>query len=199
MPPVRLVAVSNPEIPDETLMMNYRDGDAGAFEHLYSRHRGGVFRFVLRQLGQRSVAEEVFQETWMRIIAARARYRVEAKFTTFLYHVARNCVIDHVRSRPALHLVSLDSDEDPPPEPAAPAREQPDQLATTRQLGRVLSQAIALLPVEQREAFLLQQEGGLSLEEIAEVTGAGRETVKSRLRYALEKLRDSLRGVADAA
>ncbi len=112
MLPARLVAVTAEPVPDEQLMLRYRDGDAAAFEELYGRHKGGVFRYVLRQVGLRSAAEEVFQEIWMNIVSARARYRVEARFTTFLYHVAHNCVIDHFRRKTPLHLISLDDDPD---------------------------------------------------------------------------------------
>jgi RNA polymerase sigma-70 factor (ECF subfamily) len=187
------------EVPDEDLMIRYRDGDVGAFEALYGRHRGGVFRFVLRQIGQHSAAEEVFQETWARIIASRSRYRVEAKFATFLYHVAHNCVIDFHRRRPPMQLISLDDDPEEAIQVAGPERDQPERATARRETAQRLLRALALLPAEQREAFLLQQEGGLSLEEIAEVTGTGRETVKSRLRYALNRLREGMGHEADVA
>ena len=104
----RLAPVSVENVSDEQLMLRYRGGDVAAFEALYGRHRASVFRYVLRQVGLRSAAEEVFQETWMKIIAARARYRVQARFATFLYHVAHNCVVDYFRRKTPLHLISLD-------------------------------------------------------------------------------------------
>jgi RNA polymerase sigma-70 factor (ECF subfamily) len=171
---------------DEDLMLRYGAGDARAFEELYARHRGGVFRYVLRQVG--------FQEVWMRIVASRARYRVEARFATFLYRVAHNCVMDHFRRKPPLQLISFDDEPDEALQVPGPEGEQPERLAQRRQAGQQLLRALALLPDEQREAFLLREEGGLSLEEIAEVTGVGRETAKSRLRYALAKLREQLSG-----
>ncbi|HWA14159.1 MAG TPA: RNA polymerase sigma factor [Burkholderiales bacterium] len=180
--------------PDETLMLRYRDGDARAFEELYARHRGGLFRYVLRQVGFRAAADEVFQEVWMRIIAARARYRVEARFATFLYHVAHNCVMDHFRRKPPLQLLSFDDGPEEALQVPAPASEQPEKRAQRSQAARELLRALALLPDEQRDAFLLHEEGGLTLEEIAQVTGVGRETAKSRLRYALAKLRSELTG-----
>jgi len=181
-------------VSDEDLMLRYRDGDVRAFEDLYARHRGGVFRYVLRQVGFRSAAEEVFQEVWTNIISSRARYRVEARFATFLYRVAHNCVIDYFRRRPPLQLISLDDDAEEAMQVAGPQQDQPERAAARRQTARQLLRALALLPDEQREAFLLHEEGGLTLEEIAEVTGVGRETVKSRLRYALGKLRQELNG-----
>jgi RNA polymerase sigma-70 factor, ECF subfamily len=191
--------VTTEHVPDEQLMLRYGEGDVRAFEVLYGRHRGGVFRYVRRQIGLRSAAEEVFQEIWIRIVGARSRYRVEARFATFLYHVAHNCVIDHFRGRPPLQLISLDEDPEESLEIAASVHDQPERAAMARQSARALLQALATLPVEQREAFLLQQEGGLSLDEIAEVTGTGRETVKSRLRYALARLRESMTYEADVA
>jgi RNA polymerase sigma-70 factor (ECF subfamily) len=179
---------------DEDLMLRYRDGDVRAFEDLYARHRGGVFRYVLRQVGFRSAAEEVFQEVWTNIISSRARYRVEARFATFLYRVAHNCVIDYFRRKPPLQLISLDDDAEEAMQVAGPQQEQPERAVARRQTARRLLRALALLPDEQREAFLLHEEGGLTLEEIADVTKVGRETVKSRLRYALAKLRQELDG-----
>jgi RNA polymerase sigma-70 factor (ECF subfamily) len=179
---------------DEDLMLRYGAGDARAFEELYARHRGGLFRYVLRQVGFRAAADEVFQEVWMRIIASRARYRVEARFATFLYRIAHNCVMDHFRRKPPLQLISFDDEPDEALQVPGPAGEQPERLAQRRQAGQLLLRALALLPDEQREAFLLREEGGLSLDEIAEVTGVGRETAKSRLRYALAKLREQLSG-----
>ena len=175
-------------------MLRYRNGDIRAFEALYARHRGGLFRYVLRQVGFRSAADEVFQEVWMRIVSSRARYRVEARFATFLYSIAHNCVMDHFRRKPPLQLISFDDKPDEALQVPGPAGEQPERLAQRRQTAQQLLKALALLPDEQRNAFLLHEEGGLTLEEIATVMGVGRETAKSRLRYALSKLREELTG-----
>ena len=193
------MSVNAEPVSDEQLMLRYRDGDVAAFEELYGRHRGGVFRYVLRQVGLRSAAEEVFQEIWMNLISSRTRYRVEARFATFLYHVAHNCVIDHFRRKTPLHLISLDDDPDETVQVAGPEREQPERAAAMRQSAAKLLNALALLPPEQREVFLLHEEGGLTLEEIAAVTGSGRETAKSRLRYALARLRQGVEHEADVA
>jgi RNA polymerase sigma-70 factor (ECF subfamily) len=193
------MAAGGEQVADEQLMLRYRDGDAAAFETLYGRHRGGVFRYVLRQVGLRSTAEEVFQEIWMKIISSRARYRVEARFATFLYHIAHNCVVDHFRRKTPLHLISLDDEEGEALEVAGPAGQQPERVVALRQSAAKLLNALALLPPEQREVFLLHEEGGLTLEEIATVTSTGRETVKSRLRYALARLREGMEHEADVA
>lgn len=182
---------------DEALMLRYAQGDAAAFDDLYGRHRGGVFRYLLRHLsGNRAAAEELFQDVWMHLIGARDRYRVEAKFTTWLYTMVHNRVIDHYRRQRPLEMVSLhgDEDDDPPLEVAAPPTAQPERAAQARQEAARLLTLVEALPVAQREAFLLHEEGGLSLDEIASVTGSDREAVKSRLRYAMDKLR---RGMGD--
>src|SRR5687768_10997170 len=170
------------ESPDEELMLAYGGGDAGAFETLYARHRGGLFRFILRAVKDRGVAEELFQDAWMRVIEARSRYAPKARFTTWLYTIAHNLVVDHWR-RKGLTLVELNE------EVGAASPDNPARQAEAREaLGRFLH-ALEALPATQREAFLLHEEGGLSVAEIAKVTGTGEEAAKSRLRYAMSKLR----------
>jgi RNA polymerase sigma-70 factor (ECF subfamily) len=177
------------EAPDEELMLAYGRGDAGAFETLYRRHRGPLFRFMLRALsnsaGHRSTAEEVFQEAWIRVIEARGRYTPQARFTTWLYTIAHNLLVDHWRKK-GLTLIQLEDDA-PLAAPDNPAR----QAEARESLARLL-QAIDALPAVQREAFLLHQEAGLTVAEIAAVTGAGEEAAKSRLRYAMAKLKSAV-------
>ena len=137
----------------------------------------------------------MFQDVWMNLIRTRERYTVEAKFTTYIYTVAHNRLIDHYRKSGQASLVSLDDDaEDASPidEPIAPAGERPERQADIRQQAAKLLELLGALPTPQREAFVMQYEGGLSVEEIAEATGVTRETAKSRLRYALGKLRQGL-------
>ena len=174
---------------DETLMLGYRDGDAGAFDLLYARHKGGVYRYLLRQCRDAALTDEVFQDVWMNLIRARDTYTVQAKFTTYLYRIAHNRLMDHFRRHDST-AVSLDDDTGPEiAEPAAPRSDEPEASADARQQAAQLLHLLDALPAEQREAFVLQQEGGLSIEEIATATGVARETAKSRLRYALAKLR----------
>lgn len=173
-------------------MIAYRDGDAGAFASLYARHRGGLYRFILRQCGRRATADELFQDVWMNLIQARSRYQPTAKFATYLYQVARNRIIDHYRA--GGRSLEMADDPDDPADPPAPDAHQPERMLETRQQASRLLALVEALPGAQREAFLLHEEGGLTLEEIAEVTGAGRETVKSRLRYALARLREGMEG-----
>jgi len=178
---------------DEELMLCYRDGDAGAFDVLYERHRGGVYRYFLRQCRNAAVAEELFQDVWMNLIRARAAYAVRAKFSTYLYRLAHNRLVDHYRQRQPAAGGDVAEDCDVL-ESVADERVQPAEVSLDlkEQAARLMA-LIAGLPQEQREAFLLQQEGGLTIEEIASATGVPPETAKSRLRYALAKLR---RGMA---
>ena len=179
---------------DEDLMSRYREGDAQAFESLYRRHKGPLYRYMLRQCSAAAVAEELFQDVWMKLIQARQRYEARAKFTTYLYHLAHNRLIDHYRRQSTGLPISYDDDPDEPLiEQVAdnPVFEPDNELARRRQVQQLLQQ-LGQLPEAQREVFLLREESGLSLEQIAEVTGVTAETAKSRLRYALAKLRHGL-------
>jgi RNA polymerase sigma-70 factor (ECF subfamily) len=172
---------------DEELMLAYAEGDMLAFEMLYRRHRGLLYRFLLRGLRDRADADELFQETWSRLIAARERYRSDAKFTTWLLQIAHNLVIDRFRRRRP--QASPEETEAVLRDLDAPESEQPDHALSDFEQRRRLQLALEDLPDEQRVAFLLRVEGGLGLEEIGAITGVGRETVKSRLRYALARIR----------
>ena len=176
-------------------MLAYAAGDPAAFDVLYDRHKGGVHRFLLRQCGNAGTADELFQDIWMNLIRARGTYVPTAKFTTWLYRLAQHRLIDHWRASGRVELVTAgpDDDADDPLE-AAPAdtADEPEARAGTRELSGRLKAACAALPAAQREAFLLHQESGLELTEIAALTGAGVETIKSRIRYAVAKLRVEL-------
>jgi len=181
---------------DEELMQRYRDGDARAFEILYARHKGPVYRYILRQCGVAAQAEELFQDVWMNLIRARRRYQPRARFTTWLYTLAHHRVIDHYRRQAAGVPISYDDDPDDTPliERVADSEvRQPDNEFERRRQAQQLLALLAQLPEAQREAFLLREEGGLSLEEIAEATGVTMETAKSRLRYALARLRQGMK------
>lgn len=175
---------------DEELMLGYRDGDAGAFDALYARHKGGLYRYLLRQCRNAAAAEELFQDVWMNLIRVRAGYSVQAKFTTYLYRLAHNRLIDHYRKNSRVAISSFEDGDAGEIMEIADERERPqdETLGARRQAGRLM-ELIAGLPAAQREAFLLQQEGGMSVEEIAHATGVTRETAKSRLRYAMAKLK----------
>lgn len=167
------------EPSDESLMLRYAGGDLAAFRALYQRHQRGLYRFIAWRSPRRDWVDEVAQETWVALHQARARYVPTARFRTFLYQIARNRLIDLQRQAPTLT-------DDAAPEQESPAA---DARLESQQMSATLHQAIRTLPGEQKEALVLQQFSDLSLEEIAELTGAPIETVKSRLRYAMRKLR----------
>lgn len=190
---------------DEELMLAYRAGDAGAFDLLYSRHKGGVFRYLRRQTGNTGHAEELFQDVWLRLIDARSRYEPQAKFTTWLYTIARNLCVDQSRRAKHRKAQSLDAPLGSSPESATLLDVLPaDQMATdrktiNRELHLRLHAAIARLGEEQREVFLMREFLDMQFKEIAVVVGCPENTVKSRMRYALEKLREELNEYADLA
>ena len=176
-------------------MSNYANGNATAFEDLYRRHKGPLYRYFLRQCGSAAESEELFQDVWLRLIRARTRYQPTAKFTTYLYTLAHNRVIDFYRQRSrALPVSYTDADPDPIDALEARVQDQPEHLAEIHEDTERLLALLTQLPEAQREAFILRQEGGLSIEQIAVATEVNAETAKSRLRYALVKLRAGMRG-----
>lgn len=186
---LRTLRVMQAERTDEDLMLAYGADDGAAFEQLYARHRGGLFRFLQRQVHDQALAEELFQDIWQRVIQARTRYRPDARFSTWLYQIAHNRLGDHWRA--AKHRPAAPEDAElrieREPDPQTPER----QLSTFEERRR-LQLALAELPDDQREVVLLRLEQELSLDVIGQITGVGRETVKSRLRYAMDKLRARL-------
>jgi RNA polymerase sigma factor (sigma-70 family) len=182
---------------DENLMKRFGRGEAAAFEILYRRHELKVFRYLQRNVRNEAAANDLMQEVWFAVVRGAANYQPTAKFTTWLFTIAHNRMVDMIRANHRLQ--SLDAGDDTDSEGASLL----EQLAVDRKLeplSQVQSQAeaaallnaVAQLPAEQRSAFLLQAEGELSVEEIADATGCNFETVKSRLRYARAKLRQLL-------
>jgi len=180
------------DLTDEELMLAYRDGDAHAFEQLYLKHKGGLYRYFLRKCGNASIAEELFQDVWMKLINAREHYEVKAKFSTWLYQMAHNHFIDHYRKHSISASMNQNFQDDELENIPAGNNQQPEQQAEFQQQMETMLQLISELPDEQREAFLLREEAGMSLAEIAEVTGVNIETAKSRLRYAVNRLRKGM-------
>lgn len=176
--------------PDEKLMLAYAHGDLRAFDTLYARNRSLLYRYILRSVRERALADELFQETWARAIAARERYRVESKFSTWLLQIAHNLVIDSFRRNHP--QADTEETENVLRTLDAPESERPDRALSDFEERRRLQVALDALPAEQREAFVLRMESGLGLAEIAQLTSVGQETVKSRLRYAFAKIRERL-------
>lgn len=188
--PATVARMDEPE--DAELMRRYAGGDARAFERLYARHRGALHRFLVRQTRDAEFAGDLFQETWSKVIAYRDRYEQRARFRTFLFHVARNCWLDALRARGRDVTWAAATIEPDDAVLADPHARGPEQLAAGAAAAERLRAALAALPDAQREAFLLHEEAGLTIDEVASVTGVGAETAKSRVRYALAKLRAAL-------
>jgi RNA polymerase sigma-70 factor (ECF subfamily) len=169
---------------DESLMLAYQNGDAGAFESLYRRHKDGLFSFLFRSCPRPAIVEELAQETWMAVVKSAERYRSEARFRTWLYQIAHNRLVDFWRRADNRHSTLDDIAE----EVTAPVQDESRDAQQKR-----LMDAIGQLPAEQRNALLLQEQG-FSQKDIAQITDAGEETVKSRLRYARKQLREQLGG-----
>ncbi len=188
------------ELSDEMLMMRYRDGDLPAFQELYRRHKTGLYRFISWRSPRTEWVDEVFQDSWTSLHHARAGYQPQAGFRTYLYQIARNRLIDLLRQHQPVLASDLGNGEDGDMlERLADAQapdETPESALERKQDMAGLHAAIQTLPGEQREALVLQQFNGLSLEEIAQLTDTPVETIKSRLRYAMRKLRQQLAGQA---
>ncbi|MFT5396145.1 MAG: RNA polymerase sigma-70 factor (ECF subfamily) [Gammaproteobacteria bacterium] len=181
------------DTPDEELMLSYATGNAAAFEILYLRHKGPVYRYMLRLCRNEAVAEELFQEVWMKLIKAKDNYVASAKFTTYLYKLAHNLFIDHYRKQTVRIVedlsVEVDDIEHGQEQESA---NNPEYLTQTHQTMDKLTSLLETLPNEQREVFLLREEAGMTVSEIAEIVGINAEAAKSRLRYAIAKLRSGL-------
>jgi RNA polymerase sigma factor (sigma-70 family) len=195
--------VPTPDPTDDALMAAYAGGDAAAFEQLYTRHQAGLYRFVRRLLGSALSAQtdEVFQDTWLRVVQARARWEPQgATFRTWLFTLAHHRVIDMLRrSGREVSLDAFAADGDAPWEPDAQAWQHwpapssaaspAEDIAFWRRAGEQLLRCLDQLPLPQRSAFLLHHDDGLALDEVARALEVGFETAKTRLRYAMSKLR----------
>ncbi|HKR36278.1 MAG TPA: RNA polymerase sigma factor [Steroidobacteraceae bacterium] len=178
---------------DATLMLRYRDGDARAFEILYERHKGPLYRYLQRMCGRREVADDLFQEVWSKVIASRSRYEARAQFNTFLFRIAHNCAVDHFRRSGRPHERAAQDIDDVAEQIGGAEHERPDAALAEAQVRSDFRRALEQLPAEQRDVFVLYEESGLTLEEIGRITGVAMETAKSRLRYAVGKLRAALK------
>jgi RNA polymerase sigma-70 factor (ECF subfamily) len=178
---------------DNALMMRYRNGDTRAFETLYTRHKGALYRYLQRICRNREAVNDLFQETWSKLVTSRARYEPRAQFTTFLFHIAHNCAVDYFRRAERQHIGRTDDVDELQDRLPSVDTDRPDARVSEAQLQAAYQLALAQLPDEQRNVFVLREETGMSLEEIGEVTGVTMETAKSRLRYALAKLRTALK------
>ena len=179
------------ELDDTTLMLRYRDGEVRAFECLYQRHKTMLYRYLQRMCKHPETANDVFQEVWSKVITSRDRYEVRAQFKTFLYGIARNAALDALRRNSAARINDW-TDIDEHVNQLGDAAPKPEACVAEQQLRHDLKQELEKLPAVQREVFMLFEEAELDLHEIASLTGVSMETAKSRLRYAVNKLRGAL-------
>ncbi|MBT9466977.1 RNA polymerase sigma factor [Hydrogenophaga sp.] len=183
---------------DETLMQAFATGDARAFETLYDRHSLPVWRFVQRSVRDPALADDLVQDVWFSLVRQAPQYQPRARFRTWLFTLAHHRMVDHWRTHKT--HASLDAETADgaalADTLAADSGFGPVRQVQSREQAQALLDALAALPLPQREAFLLQAEGGLSLAEIAQTTGVNAETAKSRLRYARERLRHTLEAFA---
>ncbi len=200
MPHVLAMAAIPGDASDETLMVRYQRGDRDAFTVLVRRHHRPLYNFVLRQLRHQSLAEEITQEVFLRVVQSAHEYKHEARFSTWAYAIARNLCVDQLRKAQHRRHPSLDQPLGPGDETRALAEVVADPKplgnaehgAAATQMRVMLIQAVETLPDDQREVYLLREVANLSFKEIAEVTGVAENTAKSRMRYALERLRTRL-------
>jgi RNA polymerase sigma-70 factor (ECF subfamily) len=191
---------------DEGLMERYRDGEVRAFEVLLVRYRRPVYNFILRSVVDAAHAEDLLQETFLRVIKSSAEYERKAKFKTWLFTIARNLCVDASRRQRHRRAQSLDAPLDEGEaggatllDVTADRKVQVDRSVIGKQLGERIQEAVDALVDEQREVFLMREVGDLSFKEIADIVGCPENTVKSRMRYALEKLREALDEYRDLA
>ena len=193
------------ELSDEQLFARYQRGDAKAYEVLLGRHYQPVFNFLLRYTGDRSAAEDLLQDVFMRVIRGAKEYQQRAKFTTWLYTIARNITIDAARKQKFRRHLSLDQslngEEDGVRLMDSVKDERPEGMGDRRladtQFTRALNDALGKMNEDQRMVFVLREFQSLSFAEIADVVKAPENTIKSRMRYALEFLRTALKDFAD--
>lgn len=187
------------DLSDEALMEKYREGDARAFEVLYKRYNSPLFNFILRHVANRASAEELLQEAFLRVIRGQKGFRGQSRFITWLYTIARNLCIDHLRRMKHRKAASLDQTLNKDDRQSQTLLDRipngsagSDRKAMGKELRLKLEQAVSELPDEQREVFLLREVSQLSFKDIAEIVDCPENTVKSRMRYALERLRGKL-------
>jgi len=194
-PPLSLVQVPD-EVADTTedaaLMLRFAAGDAASFDTLYERFRVPLYNFVRRMCRNSATTDELYQETWTRLIASRDQYRPDYSFKAYLFRIAHNLLMDHFRRQSVRKESSLAELELAGFEPATLPTESPEEEFALKDKAMRLMQLIDSLPPEQRETFLLRREFDHGLEAIAEMTGVPLEAVRSRLRYALKKLKAGL-------
>ena len=195
------MAAARGEATDEMLMVRYQRGDREAFAELVRRYKTPIYNFVIRQLRQPTTAEDVTQDAFLRVVQNAAEFKHEARFSTWLYTIARNLCVDHLRKQKLRRHPSLDqpkagSDDDSRPMVESIADQHPrasvERSAASSEVAGCIVDAVDQLPEEQREVFLMREIANLPFKDIASITGVPENTVKSRMRYALDRLQAAL-------
>jgi len=194
------MAAARGDATDEMLMVRYQRGDREAFAELVRRYKTPIYNFIIRQLRHPGVSEDLTQDVFLRVVQNAADFKHEARFSTWLYTIARNLCIDHIRKQSHRRHPSLDrpagGDEDGRPLVESIADKHPrasvERTAASSEVAVQIVAAVEALPEDQREVFLLRQLANLPFKDIAQITGVGENTVKSRMRYALDRLKDAL-------
>jgi RNA polymerase sigma-70 factor (ECF subfamily) len=199
--------IAREEVTDEVLMMRFQAGDRASFAMLVRKHKTAIYNFVLRLVRSSSAAEDLVQDVFVKVVQSAADFKHESKFSTWAYTIARNICIDHLRKMSLRQHPSLDQARNDAPDGPTLL----DRTADTRpsaavertvigaELGQRIVRCVEALPQEQREVFLLREVADLPFKEIALITGVPENTVKSRMRYALERLQESLSDYEDYA
>ncbi|WP_281557596.1 sigma-70 family RNA polymerase sigma factor [Thalassomonas sp. RHCl1] len=185
-------------LDDEELMACYQQGQVAAFDMLYHRHKGPLYRYFLRQCREKSLAEDLYQDVWSRVIKASEGYQPSAKFTTWLYRIAYNRMVDHSRTLKTANKFNSPAQENMPEAVIAEGQDPRQQSEQAQQLG-YLKLCLSLLPPKQLDVFMLKEEGGFSAAMIAEIVEVSQEAIKSRLRYSYQKLRECIAGKMQGA
>ena len=186
--------VNGMESEASVIARGLRRRDPDLLDRLIEQYQHRLLRYLLYLSGNRELAEDLFQETWIRVLERGHQYDGKHEFCTWLYAVARNLTIDYLRKKNPLSLEGLMESEDHAPlEPVAP---QPPawEIVAQREQAERIDAALVTIPAEYREAVVLRFQEGLMLEEIAKVTGAPVGTVKSRLYRGLNMLMSRLKG-----
>lgn len=179
---------------DEQLMQNYCNGDNKAFEILYSRYKNSIYHYFYRQVETSAIADELHQDVWLKIIKSSSQFSEQSSLKTWLFTIAHNRLVDYYRHK---QVIVAENKQSSPVEQIEQEHfennfnpvEDPGYTLHASQLKELLSNAIANLPREQKDVFILYEQSGLSLKDIAYITGNSFESTKSRLRYAVKKLR----------
>lgn len=177
---------------DEQLMLDYQAGDISAFETLYRKHKGPLYRYFVRQIHDQQLAEDLYQDTWSKVMNAAAQYQVKAKFTTWLYKIAHNLLIDHVRVVKPLDNISPLADEQQMDSLEADNLNAPEPRLQQQQQLNMMKACIADLPAVQKEAFLLNIEMGMTAAMISDIANVTLEATKSRIRYAYQSIKQCI-------